>query len=199
MELCPITEQIFLFFLLQSLPETHIPSYAGSLHLKKSLVPALYRVIQDPNNEVIHGGHTDFQCDRCPGKCAACDSRDFRNDQESASAGCMCTQIHKLTILCDGHAQRHLWDSTQCSLHTHTSLWQAAETAARVVRDSNTDSVLCIHHLGHKMKVLWGVLQHTVIVQVFLIAAGLKHYFPSKSPNDTIFERVPEVLNETGL
>uniref|UniRef100_A0A3Q1BWS3 Family with sequence similarity 126 member B n=1 Tax=Amphiprion ocellaris TaxID=80972 RepID=A0A3Q1BWS3_AMPOC len=36
-----------------SLPETHIPSYAGSLHLKKSLVPALYRVIQDPNNELL--------------------------------------------------------------------------------------------------------------------------------------------------
>lgn len=36
----------------QTLPETQIPSYAGSLHLKKSLVPALYHVIQDPNNEV---------------------------------------------------------------------------------------------------------------------------------------------------
>ncbi|KAM3607944.1 uncharacterized protein V6R79_016701 [Siganus canaliculatus] len=37
----------------KSLPETHIPSYASSLHLKKSLVPALYRVIQDPNNELL--------------------------------------------------------------------------------------------------------------------------------------------------
>ncbi|CAG5865504.1 unnamed protein product [Menidia menidia] len=37
----------------KSLPDTHIPSYAGSLHLKKSLVPALYRVIQDPNNELL--------------------------------------------------------------------------------------------------------------------------------------------------
>ncbi|XP_072253298.1 hyccin 2-like isoform X2 [Leuresthes tenuis] len=36
-----------------SLPDTRIPSYAGSLHLKKSLVPALYRVIQDPNNELL--------------------------------------------------------------------------------------------------------------------------------------------------
>uniref|UniRef100_H3DGB4 Hyccin PI4KA lipid kinase complex subunit 2 n=1 Tax=Tetraodon nigroviridis TaxID=99883 RepID=H3DGB4_TETNG len=36
----------------KSLPETHIPGYAGSLHLKKSLVSALYRVIQDPNNEI---------------------------------------------------------------------------------------------------------------------------------------------------
>uniref|UniRef100_A0A3Q3W8E3 Uncharacterized protein n=1 Tax=Mola mola TaxID=94237 RepID=A0A3Q3W8E3_MOLML len=36
-----------------SLPETHIPTYAGSLHLKKSLVPALYRVIQEPNNELL--------------------------------------------------------------------------------------------------------------------------------------------------
>ncbi|XP_048857729.1 LOW QUALITY PROTEIN: protein FAM126B-like [Brienomyrus brachyistius] len=36
----------------KTLPETQIPSYAGSLHLKKALVPALYRVIQDPNNEV---------------------------------------------------------------------------------------------------------------------------------------------------
>lgn len=41
---------------LQALPDTQIPSYAGSLHLKKSLVPALYRVIQDPNNEVKHTG-----------------------------------------------------------------------------------------------------------------------------------------------
>ncbi|XP_041662763.1 protein FAM126B-like isoform X1 [Cheilinus undulatus] len=37
----------------KSLPETHIHSYAGSLHLKKNLVPALYRVIQDPNNELL--------------------------------------------------------------------------------------------------------------------------------------------------
>uniref|UniRef100_A0A3Q3E6Y3 Hyccin PI4KA lipid kinase complex subunit 2 n=1 Tax=Labrus bergylta TaxID=56723 RepID=A0A3Q3E6Y3_9LABR len=37
----------------KSLPETHIHSYAGSLHLKKTLVPALYRVIQDPNNELL--------------------------------------------------------------------------------------------------------------------------------------------------
>ncbi|XP_026231406.1 protein FAM126B isoform X2 [Anabas testudineus] len=37
----------------KSLPETHIPSYAGSLHLKKSLVSALYRVIQDPNSELL--------------------------------------------------------------------------------------------------------------------------------------------------
>ncbi|KAF6714517.1 Protein FAM126B [Oryzias melastigma] len=37
----------------KSLPETHIRSYAGSLHLKKSLVPALYRVIQDPNSELL--------------------------------------------------------------------------------------------------------------------------------------------------
>ncbi|XP_072253299.1 hyccin 2-like isoform X3 [Leuresthes tenuis] len=37
----------------KSLPDTRIPSYAGSLHLKKSLVPALYRVIQDPNNELL--------------------------------------------------------------------------------------------------------------------------------------------------
>ncbi|XP_061926031.1 hyccin 2-like isoform X5 [Entelurus aequoreus] len=37
----------------KSLPENHISSYAGSLHLKKSLVPALYRVIQDPSNELL--------------------------------------------------------------------------------------------------------------------------------------------------
>lgn len=37
----------------KSLPETQISGYAGSLHLKKSLVPALYRVIQDPNNELL--------------------------------------------------------------------------------------------------------------------------------------------------
>ncbi|KAJ8282322.1 hypothetical protein COCON_G00048410 [Conger conger] len=37
----------------KTLPETQIPSYAGSLHLKKSLVPALYHVIRDPNNELL--------------------------------------------------------------------------------------------------------------------------------------------------
>ncbi|XP_036400600.1 protein FAM126B-like isoform X3 [Megalops cyprinoides] len=37
----------------KTLPETQVPSYAGSLHLKKSLVPALYRVIQDPSNELL--------------------------------------------------------------------------------------------------------------------------------------------------
>ncbi|XP_061647566.1 hyccin 2-like isoform X3 [Phyllopteryx taeniolatus] len=37
----------------KSLPETHLSSYAGSLHLKKPLVPALYRVIQDPDNELL--------------------------------------------------------------------------------------------------------------------------------------------------
>nr|XP_023695804.1 protein FAM126B isoform X1 [Paramormyrops kingsleyae]XP_023695805.1 protein FAM126B isoform X1 [Paramormyrops kingsleyae] len=37
----------------KTLPETQISSYAGSLHLKKALVPALYRVIQDPNNELL--------------------------------------------------------------------------------------------------------------------------------------------------
>nr|XP_057938684.1 hyccin 2-like isoform X1 [Doryrhamphus excisus] len=37
----------------KSLPETHISSYADSLHLKKSLVPALYSVIQEPSNELL--------------------------------------------------------------------------------------------------------------------------------------------------
>ncbi|KAG7466939.1 hypothetical protein MATL_G00147630 [Megalops atlanticus] len=37
----------------KTLPDNQIPSYAGSLHLKKSLVPALYRVIQDPSNELL--------------------------------------------------------------------------------------------------------------------------------------------------
>ncbi|KAG7464154.1 hypothetical protein MATL_G00184300 [Megalops atlanticus] len=37
----------------KTLPEAQVPSYAGSLHLKKSLVPALYRVIQDPSNELL--------------------------------------------------------------------------------------------------------------------------------------------------
>ncbi|KAG9340818.1 hypothetical protein JZ751_020010, partial [Albula glossodonta] len=36
----------------KTLPDTQIPSYADSLHLKKTLVPALYQVIQDPNSEV---------------------------------------------------------------------------------------------------------------------------------------------------
>ncbi|KAG5833884.1 hypothetical protein ANANG_G00280640 [Anguilla anguilla] len=37
----------------KALPETQVPSYAASLHLKKSLVPALYRVVQDPGNELL--------------------------------------------------------------------------------------------------------------------------------------------------
>ncbi|XP_064799916.1 hyccin 2-like [Oncorhynchus masou masou] len=37
----------------KTLPETHISTYAGSLHLKKSLVPALYRVIQDSSSELL--------------------------------------------------------------------------------------------------------------------------------------------------
>ncbi|XP_048342390.1 protein FAM126B isoform X2 [Sphaerodactylus townsendi] len=35
------------------LPETQIASYAATLHRKKTLVPALYKVIQDPNNELL--------------------------------------------------------------------------------------------------------------------------------------------------
>ncbi|GLD55034.1 protein FAM126B isoform X1, partial [Lates japonicus] len=46
-------KEIGYLAVIRSLPETHIPNYAGSLHLKKSLVPALYRVIQDPNNELL--------------------------------------------------------------------------------------------------------------------------------------------------
>ncbi|XP_019378746.1 PREDICTED: protein FAM126B isoform X1 [Gavialis gangeticus] len=37
----------------KALPETQISSYAATLHRKKSLVPALYKVIQDPNNELL--------------------------------------------------------------------------------------------------------------------------------------------------
>uniref|UniRef100_A0A6Q2Y9R2 Family with sequence similarity 126 member B n=1 Tax=Esox lucius TaxID=8010 RepID=A0A6Q2Y9R2_ESOLU len=37
----------------KTLPETHISTYAGSLHLKKCLVPALYRVIQDSSSELL--------------------------------------------------------------------------------------------------------------------------------------------------
>uniref|UniRef100_G1N6Y3 Hyccin PI4KA lipid kinase complex subunit 2 n=1 Tax=Meleagris gallopavo TaxID=9103 RepID=G1N6Y3_MELGA len=36
-----------------ALPETQISSYAATLHRKKTLVPALYKVIQDPNNELL--------------------------------------------------------------------------------------------------------------------------------------------------
>ncbi|KAM6260041.1 hyccin 2 isoform 2-T13 [Spheniscus humboldti] len=37
----------------KALPETQITSYAATLHRKKTLVPALYKVIQDPNNELL--------------------------------------------------------------------------------------------------------------------------------------------------
>ena len=53
-QLCADCSVVMLLSSFQTLPETRIPSYAGSLHLKKTLVPALYRVIQDPNNEVTH-------------------------------------------------------------------------------------------------------------------------------------------------
>lgn len=36
----------------KALPDTQITSYAATLHRKKALVPALYKVIQDSNNEV---------------------------------------------------------------------------------------------------------------------------------------------------
>ncbi|XP_066476452.1 hyccin 2 isoform X2 [Tiliqua scincoides] len=37
----------------KALPETQVSSYAATLHRKKTLVPALYKVIQDPNNEFL--------------------------------------------------------------------------------------------------------------------------------------------------
>ncbi|NWU75594.1 F126B protein, partial [Onychorhynchus coronatus] len=37
----------------KALPESQISSYAATLHRKKTLVPALYKVIQDPNNELL--------------------------------------------------------------------------------------------------------------------------------------------------
>ncbi|XP_077583627.1 hyccin 2 isoform X3 [Stigmatopora nigra] len=46
-----VVEEWLLEF--KSLPETQLTSYASSLHLKKSLVPALYRVIQDSGNELL--------------------------------------------------------------------------------------------------------------------------------------------------
>eukprot|EP00079_Xenopus_tropicalis_P030508 XP_012826549.1 PREDICTED: protein FAM126B isoform X2 [Xenopus tropicalis] len=35
------------------LPETQLPAYAATLHRKKTLVSSLYKVIQDPNNELL--------------------------------------------------------------------------------------------------------------------------------------------------
>ncbi|XP_043847612.1 protein FAM126B isoform X3 [Dromiciops gliroides] len=37
----------------KALPETQITNYAATLHRKKTLVPALYKVIQDSNNELL--------------------------------------------------------------------------------------------------------------------------------------------------
>ncbi|KAM5279897.1 hyccin 2 isoform 1-T1 [Ctenodactylus gundi] len=37
----------------KALPDTQITSYAATLHRKKALVPALYKVIQDLNNELL--------------------------------------------------------------------------------------------------------------------------------------------------
>lgn len=36
----------------KALPDTQITNYAATLHRKKTLVPALYKVIQDSNNEI---------------------------------------------------------------------------------------------------------------------------------------------------
>uniref|UniRef100_A0A9L0S7Q7 Hyccin PI4KA lipid kinase complex subunit 2 n=2 Tax=Equus TaxID=9789 RepID=A0A9L0S7Q7_HORSE len=36
----------------KALPDTQITNYAATLHRKKTLVPALYKVIQDLNNEI---------------------------------------------------------------------------------------------------------------------------------------------------
>lgn len=46
---CVVEEWLSEF---KALPDTQITSYAATLHRKKTLVPALYKVIQDSNNEV---------------------------------------------------------------------------------------------------------------------------------------------------
>ncbi|KAL0626588.1 hypothetical protein AAY473_005647, partial [Plecturocebus cupreus] len=45
---CVVEEWLSEF---KALPDTQITSYAATLHRKKTLVPALYKVIQDSNNE----------------------------------------------------------------------------------------------------------------------------------------------------
>lgn len=125
------------FSLPQSLPETHIPSYAGSLHLKKSLVPALYRVIQDPNNEVIYRGHTHTHTCResqvwlflALGNVLlmAHTLWSLLVVSKKLTHNCVC-RLHMQTKTearctlggCDGRAQsqcqpHYLWDGTQCS------------------------------------------------------------------------------------
>ncbi|MBH0219583.1 hypothetical protein GH793_15455 [Listeria monocytogenes] len=37
----------------KTLPESQFSSYANSLYRKKNLVPALYKIIQDPNSELL--------------------------------------------------------------------------------------------------------------------------------------------------
>ncbi|XP_030435162.1 hyccin 2 isoform X4 [Gopherus flavomarginatus] len=49
-ERCVVEEWLSEF---KALPENQISGYASTLHRKKSLVPALYKVIQDPNNELL--------------------------------------------------------------------------------------------------------------------------------------------------
>uniref|UniRef100_A0A2I2ZDU5 Hyccin PI4KA lipid kinase complex subunit 2 n=1 Tax=Gorilla gorilla gorilla TaxID=9595 RepID=A0A2I2ZDU5_GORGO len=46
---CVVEEWLSEF---KALPDTQITSYAATLHRKKTLVPALYKVIQDSNNEI---------------------------------------------------------------------------------------------------------------------------------------------------
>ncbi|XP_073865792.1 hyccin 2 isoform X11 [Macaca fascicularis] len=47
---CVVEEWLSEF---KALPDTQITSYAATLHRKKTLVPALYKVIQDSNNELL--------------------------------------------------------------------------------------------------------------------------------------------------
>lgn len=162
---------------LQSLPETHIPNYAGSLHLKKSLVPALYRVIQDPNNEVKYRGHTlahrvlsiaVFSL----GKSVACDSHTVvsaGNEQETDTELCLrpthCTLKHKHAVL---------WESV---MDGHSASHTACEMANSVLNIENIhstviDSNICCPHWKNYMNcqgckhtfyihsLLLGVLQH---------------------------------------
>lgn len=131
----------------QSLPEAHIPSYAGSLHLKKSLVSALYRVIQDPNNEVKHRGHTGLNIAvLAEGTLSVLTHAAVPagNEQETGWVECLqkCTwRLHmhtKTQMLCvpwechkqEQFQQHYLWSGVLYIEHIHTHSCESTTSAA---------------------------------------------------------------------
>uniref|UniRef100_A0AC11EQ03 Hyccin PI4KA lipid kinase complex subunit 2 n=1 Tax=Ovis aries TaxID=9940 RepID=A0AC11EQ03_SHEEP len=74
----------------KALPDTQITNYAATLHRKKTLVPALYKVIQDSNNEI--------QPPRVPLLCTGVSLKKFRS-LTYCSSSASSTSRKPLTLL----------------------------------------------------------------------------------------------------